>query len=569
MGNLCAGKGISVLLPSAPEMNPIHKHNTRFIFVTGGVVSSLGKGIAAASLAALFEARGLRVTMQKLDPYINVDPGTMSPYQHGEVFVTDDGAETDLDLGYYERFTHAQMSKRSNLTTGRVYESVIRKERRGDYLGATVQVIPHITDEIKRGVLSLRSDDVDIALVEIGGTVGDIESLPFLEAIRQLRFELGREYTAFIHLTLVPYIAASGELKTKPTQHSVQKLREIGIQPDALLCRSEQHVPEEECAKIALFCNVDKRAVIGLPDVDTIYAVPLTLRDSGLGAYILRQFGMQNAVPDLAVWEDVCQKIRTPKRLVRVAIVGKYTKLADAYKSINESLIHGGMAHGVRVLVTYINAEEIETQGVESLADMDAILVPGGFGERGTTGKMLAIRYARENKVPFFGICLGMQMAVIEFARHVAGLSNANSSEFDTNTPHPVIALMTEWEEDGKKVTRDAGSDLGGTMRLGGYPCKIIANTHAGEAYGQTDIRERHRHRYEFNNNYRQALEDAGLVISGTLPDNSLVEIVEVRNHPWFLACQFHPEFLSRPYAPHPLFAAFVQAAKHKAEENS
>ncbi|OIP99872.1 MAG: CTP synthase [Zetaproteobacteria bacterium CG2_30_46_52] len=544
-------------------------HHTRFIFVTGGVVSSLGKGIAAASLAALFEARGLRVTMQKLDPYINVDPGTMSPYQHGEVFVTDDGAETDLDLGYYERFTHAQMSKRSNLTTGRVYESVIRKERRGDYLGATVQVIPHITDEIKRGVLSLRSDDVDIALVEIGGTVGDIESLPFLEAIRQLRFELGRDQTAFIHLTLVPYIAASGELKTKPTQHSVQKLREIGIQPDALLCRSEQNIPEEECAKIALFCNVEKTAVIGLPDVDTIYAVPLTLRDGGLGSYILKQFGIEDHKPDLSVWENVCEKIRTPKRLVRVAMVGKYTKLADAYKSINESLIHGGMAHEVRVLVSYINAEEIEDTGIGALADVDAILVPGGFGERGTVGKMLAIQYARENNIPFFGICLGMQMAVIEFARNVAGLKNANSSEFDANTEHPVIALMTEWEEDGKKVTRDASSDLGGTMRLGGYPCKLIAGTHAGDAYGSENIRERHRHRFEFNNNYRKALEDAGLVVSGTLPDDSLVEIVEVRDHPWFVACQFHPEFLSRPYAPHPLFAAFVEAAKKKAEDKA
>ncbi len=567
--NFSAGKPLGVLLVSAPEMTITTTHHTRFIFVTGGVVSSLGKGIAAASLAALFEARGLRVTMQKLDPYINVDPGTMSPYQHGEVFVTDDGAETDLDLGYYERFTHAQMSKRSNLTTGRVYESVIRKERRGDYLGATVQVIPHITDEIKRGVLSLRSDDVDIALVEIGGTVGDIESLPFLEAIRQLRFELGRDQTAFIHLTLVPYIAASGELKTKPTQHSVQKLREIGIQPDALLCRSEQNIPEEECAKIALFCNVEKTAVIGLPDVDTIYAVPLTLRDGGLGSYILKQFGIEDHKPDLSVWENVCEKIRTPKRLVRVAMVGKYTKLADAYKSINESLIHGGMAHEVRVLVSYINAEEIEDTGIGALADVDAILVPGGFGERGTVGKMLAIQYARENNIPFFGICLGMQMAVIEFARNVAGLKNANSSEFDANTEHPVIALMTEWEEDGKKVTRDASSDLGGTMRLGGYPCKLIAGTHAGDAYGSENIRERHRHRFEFNNNYRKALEDAGLVVSGTLPDDSLVEIVEVRDHPWFVACQFHPEFLSRPYAPHPLFAAFVEAAKKKAEDKA
>ncbi len=540
-------------------------NQTRFIFVTGGVVSSLGKGIAAASLAALFEARGLSVTMQKLDPYINVDPGTMSPYQHGEVFVTDDGAETDLDLGYYERFTHADMSKRSNLTTGRVYESVIRKERRGDYLGATVQVIPHITDRIKEGVLSLRSENVDIALVEIGGTVGDIESQPFLEAIRQLRFELGRENTAFVHLTLVPYIATAGELKTKPTQHSVQKLREIGIQPDALLCRSEQDIPEAELDKIALFCNVEKNAVIAMPDVDTIYAVPLVLRDGGLGSVILKQFGIEDKTPDLTVWEDVCHKIRTPERMIRVAMVGKYTKLADAYKSINESLIHGGMAHSVRVLIEYIDAEEIEHGGLDNLADVDAILVPGGFGERGTLGKMLAVQYARENGVPFLGICLGMQMAVIEFARNVAGLADANSSEFDENTEHPVIALMTEWEEDGQKVQRDASSDLGGTMRLGGYPCKVMPDTFAGAAYATAEIRERHRHRYEFNNTYRKQLEEAGLVISGTLPDDSLVEMVEVKNHPWFVACQFHPEFLSRPYAPHPLFAAFVKAAKQKA----
>jgi len=549
-------------------MNKLINNQTRFIFVTGGVVSSLGKGIAAASLAALFEARGLSVTMQKLDPYINVDPGTMSPYQHGEVFVTDDGAETDLDLGYYERFTHANMSKRSNLTTGRVYDSVIRKERRGDYLGATVQVIPHITDAIKEGVLSLRSTDVDIALVEIGGTVGDIESLPFLEAIRQLRFELGREQTAFVHLTLLPYIAASGELKTKPTQHSVQKLREIGIQPDALLCRSEHEVSKDERDKIALFCNVEKNAVIALPDVDTIYAVPLVLRDGGLGSVLLKQFGIDDIEPDLSVWQSVCEKIRTPERVVRVGLVGKYIKLADAYKSINESLIHGGMAHAVRVLVEYIDAESLDADDTSSLHDLDAILVPGGFGERGTTGKMLAIQYARENNIPFLGICLGMQMAVIEFARHVAGLDDANSSEFDENTANPVIALMREWKEDGAIVQRDASSDLGGTMRLGGYPCQVVADTHAGRAYATDEVRERHRHRYEFNNQYRQQLEDAGLVVSGTLPDNSLVEMVEVKNHPWFVACQFHPEFLSRPYAPHPLFAAFVDAAKQQAEKS-
>ncbi len=559
-----AGKRVGLLLVFAPDMNQSNQQ-TRFIFVTGGVVSSLGKGIAAASLAALFEARGLSVTMQKLDPYINVDPGTMSPYQHGEVFVTDDGAETDLDLGYYERFTHADMTKRSNLTTGRVYESVIRKERRGDYLGATVQVIPHITDEIKAGILSLRADNVDIALVEIGGTVGDIESLPFLEAIRQLRFELGRENTAFIHLTLLPYIAASGELKTKPTQHSVQKLREIGIQPDALLCRSEQDIPNGERDKIALFCNVAKDAVIGLPDVDTIYAVPLVLRDGGLGTVLLNQFNMENKKPDLSVWMDVCQKIRTPQRMVRVAIVGKYVKLADAYKSINESLIHGGMAHDVRVLIEYVNSESLEDGDMSALADVDGILVPGGFGDRGTLGKILAIQYARENNKPFLGICLGMQMAVVEFARNVAGLTGANSSEFDANTEHPVIALMTEWEENGEKITRDESSDMGGTMRLGGYPCKVIEGTTAALAYGQSEIRERHRHRYEFNNTYREQLEKAGLVVSGTLPDDSLVEMVEIKNHPWFVASQFHPEFKSRPYAPHPLFSGFVDAAKKQA----
>ncbi len=547
-------------------MNQSNKQ-TRFIFVTGGVVSSLGKGIAAASLAALFEARGLSVTMQKLDPYINVDPGTMSPYQHGEVFVTDDGAETDLDLGYYERFTHADMSKRSNLTTGRVYESVIRKERRGDYLGATVQVIPHITDEIKAGILSLREDNVDIALVEIGGTVGDIESLPFLEAIRQLRFELGRKNTAFIHLTLLPYIATAGELKTKPTQHSVQKLREIGIQPDALLCRSEVALPQGERDKIALFCNVEKDAVIALPDVDTIYAVPLVLRDGGLGRVLLDQFGIETGEPDLSIWDDLCHKIRTPERVIRIGIVGKYIKLADAYKSINESLVHGGMAHNVRAMIEYIDSESLENDDMSALADVDGILVPGGFGSRGTVGKMKAIQYAREHQKPFLGICLGMQMAVIEFARNVAGLTDANSSEFDANTPHPVIALMTEWEEDGKKVTRDASSDMGGTMRLGAYPCKVIEGTLAGQAYAQSDISERHRHRYEFNNTYRAQLEEAGLVVSGTLPDNSLVEMVEIKNHPWFVASQFHPEFKSRPYAPHPLFAGFVGAAKAQGEQ--
>ncbi len=535
---------------------------TRFVFVTGGVVSSLGKGIAAASLAALFEARGLTVAMQKLDPYINVDPGTMSPFQHGEVFVTDDGAETDLDLGYYERFTHTHTSKRSNYTTGRIYESVIRRERRGDYLGATVQVIPHITNAIKNAILSLRADEPDIALVEIGGTVGDIESLPFLEAIRQLRFDLGRERTAFIHLTLVPYIRAAGELKTKPTQHSVQKLREIGIQPDVLLCRSEKPIGKGQRDKIALFCNVPSHAVIEVLDVDTIYEVPLKLNEGGLSSVILDHFGMHNPEPDLSVWEDICKKAREASETVRIAMVGKYVELADAYKSLNEALMHAGLTHGVRVEVDYVDAEVLEREGLERLKKSDAVLVPGGFGERGTEGKIAAIRYVRENKVPYFGICLGMQLAVVEFSRNVAGLRGAGSSEFDEKVEHPVIALMTQWEQEGVRVQRGHNDDLGGTMRLGGYPCKLKADSHAGRAYDESDIRERHRHRYEFNNTYRKQLEEAGLIVSGTLPDDSLVEVIEAPDHPWFVGCQFHPEFLSRPYAAHPLFTAFVGAAK-------
>ncbi len=539
-------------------------NQTRFIFVTGGVVSSLGKGIAAASLAALFEARGLKVAMQKLDPYINVDPGTMSPYQHGEVFVTDDGAETDLDLGHYERFTHAHTSKRSNFTTGRIYESVIRRERRGDYLGATVQVIPHITDTIKNAILSLCADGPDIAIIEIGGTVGDIESQPFLEAIRQLRFDLGVENTAYVHLTLLPYVAAAGEMKTKPTQHSVQKLREIGIQPDLLLCRSEKPIPKSQRDKIALFCNVPAHAVIEALDVDTIYEVPLKLREGGPDSVILRHFDMQDGAPDMAVWEDICNRARAAKGTVRIAMVGKYVELVDAYKSLNEALLHSGIRHGVRVEVDYVDAGELE-QGAGRLEKVDGVIVPGGFGQRGTEGKIVAIRYARENKLPYLGICLGMQLAVIEFARHVAGLSGAGSSEFDEKCKHPVIALMTEWEQEGVRVQRSRDDDLGGTMRLGGYPCKLKPDTHAARAYGAAEIRERHRHRYEFNNTYRKQLEDAGLIISGTLPDDSLVEIVEVPNHPWFVGCQFHPEFLSRPYAAHPLFAALVAAAKKKA----
>jgi CTP synthase len=539
---------------------------TRFVFVTGGVVSSLGKGIAAASLAALFEGRGLKIMMQKLDPYINVDPGTMSPYQHGEVFVTDDGAETDLDLGHYERFTHAQMTRRSNFTTGRIYESVIRRERRGDYLGATVQVIPHITDAIKEAVLSLRAGDPDIAIIEIGGTVGDIESLPFLEAIRQLRFDLGTKYTAYVHLTLVPYIASAGEMKSKPTQHSVQKLREIGIQPDVLLCRSERPIPQSQRDKIALFCNVPKHAVIDAPDVDTIYGVPLSLHKGGLEAVLLEHLGIADAEPDMSVWEDICRRVREPQQRVRIAMVGKYVDLADAYKSVNESLIHGGMAHHVKVEIQYVDAEVIESQGTKMLAGVHGILVPGGFGRRGTEGKIQAIEFARTQGIPYLGICLGMQLAVVEFARHVAGISEAGSSEFDEKVPDPVIALMTEWEQDGEVQHRTGHDDLGGTMRLGGYPCRLVPGTKTHAAYGKDDIRERHRHRYEFNNTYRQRLVDAGLVVAGTLPDDSLVEIVELAEHPWFVACQFHPEFLSRPYAPHPLFAAFVGASKARME---
>jgi CTP synthase len=538
---------------------------TRFIFVTGGVVSSLGKGIAAASMAALFEARGMSVAMQKLDPYINVDPGTMSPFQHGEVFVTDDGAETDLDLGHYERFTHARMSRRSNFTTGRIYESIIRRERRGDYLGATVQVIPHVTDAIKEAILSLRADDPDIAIIEIGGTVGDIEAMPFLEAIRQLRFDLGRQHTAYVHLTLVPYIASAGELKSKPTQHSVQKLREIGIQPDVLLCRCDRPIPQAQRDKIALFCNVPSRAVVEAPDVDTIYEVPLKLSGEGLGSVLNRHFGIEDTPPDLSIWKEICDKVRQAQGQVRIAIVGKYVDLADAYKSLNEALMHGGMTNGVKIELDFVEAEDLEQGGAGKLESAHGILVPGGFGERGIEGKIAAIHFARERQIPFLGICLGMQLAVIEFARHVAGLPLANSSEFDPEAEEPVIALMTEWERDGVRVFRTAQDDLGGTMRLGAYPCKLKADSHAGRAYGVEEIRERHRHRYEFNNVYRERLERSGLIVSGTLPDDSLVEIIEVPDHPWFVGCQFHPEFTSRPYAPHPLFAAYVRAAKHQA----
>jgi len=539
---------------------------TRFIFVTGGVVSSLGKGIAAASMAALFEARGMTVVMQKLDPYLNVDPGTMSPFQHGEVFVTDDGAETDLDLGHYERFTHVRMSKNSNYTTGRIYESIIRRERRGGYLGATVQVIPHVTDAIKEAVLSIQSGDPDIAIIEIGGTVGDIEVMPFLEAIRQLRFDLGRQRTAYVHLTLVPFIASAGELKSKPTQHSVQKLREIGIQPDALLCRCDRPIPQSQRDKIALFCNVSSEAVVEALDVPNIYEVPLGFNEGRLGSVLNQQLGIEDSEPELTIWKDICDKFHASTGLVRIVIVGKYVELADAYKSLNEALLHGGMANGVRVRLDYIEAEELEQGELTGLESADAILVPGGFGERGVEGKIAAIRYAREKKVPFLGICLGMQLAVIEFARHVAGLPNANSSEFDPDTEAAVIALMTEWKRDGILEVRTKDGDLGGTMRLGGYPCTLITESHAGRAYGKTEIRERHRHRYEFNNEYREHLEQSGLIVSGTLPDNSLVEVIEVPDHPWFVGCQFHPEFTSRPYEPHPLFTAFIKAAMQQSD---
>ncbi|MDQ6962270.1 MAG: CTP synthase [Mariprofundaceae bacterium] len=541
---------------------------THFIFITGGVVSSLGKGIAAASLAALFEARGLKVAMQKLDPYINVDPGTMSPYQHGEVFVTDDGAETDLDLGHYERFTHTRMSKRSNYTTGRIYESVIQRERRGDYLGATVQVIPHITSAIKEGILSLSDNDTDIALIEIGGTAGDIESLPFLEAIRQLRFDLGRERTAYVHLTLVPYLKAAGELKTKPTQHSVQKLCEIGIQPDALICRCEHPISKSQREKIALFCNVQRDAVVEARDMDTIYAVPMELHNGNLDATILKHFNMPNNTPDLTIWKDICATLRNPTTTVNIAMVGKYVELADAYKSLNEALLHAGLQHSCKVEVNFVDAGTLESNDLSALKDAHAILVPGGFGERGTEGKIAAIRYARENKIPFFGICLGMQLAVIEFARNVSDMKEAGSSELDTQSPYPVITLMNQWEQDGVRVHRRADGNIGGTMRLGLYACRLNADTHAGRAYKQEIIEERHRHRYEFNNSFRQQLEDAGLVVSGTLPDDSLVEIVEVKDHPWYVACQFHPEFLSRPYQAHPLFEAFIGAALQHKEDN-
>ncbi len=535
---------------------------TRFIFITGGVVSSLGKGIAAASLAAVLEARGIKVTLIKLDPYINVDPGTMSPFQHGEVFVTHDGAETDLDLGHYERFVGMTATRRNNFTTGRIYENVIRKERRGDYLGGTVQVIPHITDEIKR-CIRLGAGEADIALVEVGGTVGDIESLPFLEAIRQLGVELGRERSLFIHLTLVPFIKSSGELKTKPTQHSVKELRSIGIQPDILLCRSDREVPPEERRKIALFTNVEPKAVINVPDADTIYRIPLLLHAQGVDDIVARKLLLENLPPArLTDWERVVNAIETATGAVDIAMVGKYVDLTDAYKSLNEALLHAGIHTHTQVNIHYLDSERIEREGAVGLERMDAILVPGGFGERGIEGKITAVQFARERKIPYLGICLGMQVAVIEFARHVAGLEDAHSTEFRKETPHPVIALITEWTDGtGAVQQRREGGDLGGSMRLGAQPCRLMPDSLARAAYGKDVITERHRHRYEFNNGYRETLQAAGLALSGHSLDEQLVETIELPDHPWFFGCQFHPEFTSTPRAGHPLFRGFVEAA--------
>jgi CTP synthase len=535
---------------------------TKYVFVTGGVVSSLGKGIAAASLGAILESRGLRITHLKLDPYINVDPGTMSPFQHGEVFVTEDGAETDLDLGHYERFTHAKMGKRNNFTTGQVYEAVIKKERRGEYLGKTVQVIPHITDQIKANVKA-GAEGADVAIVEVGGTVGDIESLPFLEAIRQMGFEEGKENTCFIHLTLLPYIPTAGELKTKPTQHSVKELREIGIQPDILLCRADRPIPEEERRKIALFTNVQPEAVISCLDSDSIYKIPGMLHDQMLDGIVCHKLNILAKAADLSVWNKLVHTLEHPKHEVSIAFVGKYVDLTESYKSLTESLTHAGIHNESKVTIHYIDSEEIEKNGCDVLAKIDAILVPGGFGRRGTEGKIAAIRYARENKVPYLGICLGMQLAVIEYARNVAGLEGAHSTELNAETPHPVIALITEWlDREGKVETRSENSDIGGTMRLGGQKCKLEAGSLAREVYGNDVITERHRHRYEVNNTYLPKLEQAGLRISGKSAEGKeLCEMIEIPGHPWFMACQFHPEFTSTPRNGHPLFSAFVKAA--------
>ena len=534
---------------------------TRYIFITGGVVSSLGKGITSASLAAILEARGLNITMLKLDPYINVDPGTMSPFQHGEVFVTEDGAETDLDLGHYERFSRITMLKKNNFTTGKVYEEVLKRERRGDYLGATIQVIPHITDEIKRRVID-GAGDADVALVEIGGTVGDIESQPFLEAVRQLGLELGPERVLFIHLTLVPYISTAGETKTKPTQHSVKELRSIGIQPDILVCRSEHDIGEAARKKIALFTNVALPAVVSLPDTDSIYRIPSILGAAGIDEIIVKKFHLDCPPADYSEWDRVVEAQLNPKHEVNLAMVGKYTKLLDAYKSLNEAIIHAGIHTRTKVNIRYIDSADVLGQGIEMLSDQDAILIPGGFGERGFEGKILAAQYARENKIPFLGICLGLQAAVIEYARNVAGLNNANSSEFERDCEHPVIALISEWTTaTGTIETRDQNSDLGGTMRLGAQKCILDKDSTTFDCYGKEEIVERHRHRYEFNNDYLETLAEAGLKLVGKSADDMLVEVIEVPDHPWFVGCQFHPEFTSTPRDGHPLFSGFIRAA--------
>ncbi len=534
---------------------------TRYIFITGGVVSSLGKGITSASLAAILEARGLNITLLKLDPYINVDPGTMSPFQHGEVFVTEDGAETDLDLGHYERFSRATMSQKNNFTTGRIYEAVLKRERRGDYLGATIQVIPHITDEIKRRVVE-GAGEVDVALVEIGGTVGDIESQPFLEAVRQLRVELGSERALFLHLTLVPYISTAGETKTKPTQHSVKELRSIGIQPDILVCRSELEIDESSRHKIALFTNVDSPSVISLPDTDSIYRVPSILGAAGLDDIVVKKLHLDCPKADFSEWDRVVDAQLNPERVVKLAMVGKYMELLDAYKSLNEAILHAGIQTRTRVEISYIDSTEVMGKGVELLAGHDAILIPGGFGERGFEGKILATQYAREHKIPFLGICLGLQAAVVEYARHVAGLGKANSTEFEQDCEHPVIALISEWTTAaGTTEVRDENSDLGGTMRLGGQKCLLETDSTTHRCYRQNEIVERHRHRYEFNNDYLKVLSDAGLKLVGKSADGMLVEVVEVPDHPWFVGCQFHPEFTSTPREGHPLFSGFIEAA--------
>lgn len=536
---------------------------TRYIFITGGVVSSLGKGVAAASLGAILEACGLTVTLMKLDPYINVDPGTMNPLQHGEVFVTEDGAETDLDLGHYERFVRVKMTKANNFTTGRVYANVIRKERKGDYLGGTVQVIPHITDEIKHCIIKA-ANHVDVALIEIGGTVGDIESLPFLEAIRQMRVELGRQHTLFIHLTLLPYIPTAGELKTKPTQHSVKELRSIGIQPDILLCRSDRPISDSARSKIALFTNVEKEAVIPLLDVDFIYQLPIALHEQGLDKTIAQHFGLEAKPADLHEWEQVVDAYRHPDAEITIGMVGKYVDLADSYKSLSEALKHAGIQTRTRVNIDYIDSEELERKGASALlANVDAILVPGGFGKRGVEGKILAAQYARENNIPYLGICLGMQIALIEYARHVANMPNANSTEFDHDTPYPVVALVTEWiNETGEREQRSEKSDVGGTMRLGGQRCNLVHDSLARQLYGKDAIVERHRHRYEVNNTLLPAIEKTGLKVSGRSAHDNLVELIELPNHPWFIGCQFHPEFTSTPRDGHPLFIGFIHAAR-------